>query len=84
MIGFLLAAVVAFVSFRCTDLFSSDLLPGAICPLVFFVSILVLLFKIAKVLGVRIGAGAGGGSGDGVGGDWFGDGDGGGDGGGGD
>ena len=82
MIGFLLAAVVAFVSFRCTDLFSSDLLPGAICPLVFLVSSLVLLVKIAKVLGVRVGAG--GGSGDGVGGDWFGDGDGGGDGGGGD
>jgi len=74
MVGFLLAAVVAFVSFRCTDLFSSELLPGAICPLVLLVSSLVLLFKLAKVLGVRVG----GSSGDGIGGDWFGDGDGGG------
>ncbi|EIC23856.1 hypothetical protein [Thiorhodovibrio frisius] len=65
--------IIAAWSFHCMDLFSSDWLRGAFCPILFGIAIFVLLVKLVS----RLGPGAGDGFG-GDGGDWF---DGGGDGG---
>lgn len=68
---FMMLAIVALASFHCMDLLSNDWLPGVVCPIVFVASLLILLVKVTKALGLRTGLG-----GDGDGNGWLGDSDG--------